>query len=79
MLATLAVFSSQARGIMFYNVPSYVGQHFKCFLDPSNTHDVDAISLSVGPHQMLGHLAREASHFLGPLLREDFKHLGKLI
>jgi hypothetical protein len=72
---TLASFSSQARGIMFYGT-AYPGQHFRCCLEPFNYHDADCVALLVAPHQKLGHLAREAAHFLAPLLRAGFEAQG---
>ena len=69
MATVLAVFLSEVRGIMFYGSTTYVGQRFSCYLEPSNPFDVNCISLFAGPHQKLGHLAREASLSLAPLLR----------
>ena len=76
---TLASFRSQARGIMFYDVPAstiFVGQHFSCHLDISNVHDVNSVSILIAPHFMLGHLAREAALYLAPLLRAGFQASG---
>ena len=72
----LATFYSQARGIMFYGASTYLGQRFSCQLEPSNVYDVNCISLLVGHHHKLGHLAREASQYLAPLLRAGFESCG---
>ena len=61
---------------MFYGASATVGQHLRCCLNPSNPFDTDAVSLFVGPHQRLGHLAREAAHHLAPLLRAGFQANG---
>ena len=75
----LASFSSQARGIKFYDVPTYeigVGDQFVCQLEPWNPKDADCIALRTSPTRMLGHLAREASAYLASLLRDGFKASG---
>lgn len=75
----LASFSSQARGIKFYDVPSdfiCVGGQFSCRLESTNLWDSDCIALVVGASSQLGHLAQEASHYLAPLLRAGFQASG---
>jgi hypothetical protein len=77
---SLASFQSQARGIKFYGVPTthvYVGLPFACRLDAFNPFDANAISLTVGSHLVLGHLAREAAFYLAPLLRHHCPTPGK--
>lgn len=77
--ANLASFESEARGIVFYDVPAsllHVGLRVMCMLEPANLHDSNSIALLVGPHQVLGHLARESSQHLAPLLRFGFQAIG---
>ena len=59
----LASFSSQARGIIFYNrLLSEIkdGLKFRCELEPFNARDKNSIVLKCSPTTTLGHLAREA-------------------
>ena len=61
------------------DVPTYeigVGDQFVCQLEPWNPKDADCIALRTSPTRMLGHLAREASAYLAPLLRDGFKASG---
>ena len=77
--AVLASFITQARGVKFYDVPSpYVGLHFSCRLEPYNPWDSNCIALIVSalPSRILGHMARETSVVLAPLLRTGFKAYG---
>jgi hypothetical protein len=78
-VSVLARFTSQARGIMFYNVPLpeiSVGVHFSCELEPYNTQDPNSIVVRLSPTRMLGYLAREASTHLCPLLTAGFQASG---
>ncbi|ORU95139.1 MAG: hypothetical protein A6F71_10855 [Cycloclasticus sp. symbiont of Poecilosclerida sp. M] len=75
----LASFSAQARGIKFYDVPLpeiSVGDHFSCVLEPLNPWDANCIALKLSPTRTLGHLAREASVHLFPLLTAGFEASG---
>ena len=78
-ICQLASFTSQARGIKFYDVSAsrfVVGRKFYCQLEPSNAYDSNCIALWVDSHCMLGHLAREAANCLAPLLRQGFEASG---
>ena len=71
---SLASFSSQARGIKFYDVSTSsicVGDRLEFRLEPSNKWDSNCIALWLArsPPKMLGHLAREAASQLASLLR----------
>ena len=71
----LAFFFSQARGIKFYDFllsEVVVGVQFLCQLEPHNTRDSNCVALWCSHSRMLGHLAREASTHLAPLLRNGF-------
>ena len=77
----LASFISQARGIMFYGVSTSEvapGMLLRCYLEPTNPYDGDCVALVVGPfgNTVLGHLAREASLHLAPLLRKGLEATG---
>ena len=75
----LASFSSQARGIIFYDVPrSDIREDlkFRCELEPFNARDKDSVVLKCSPTATLGHLVREASVHLAPLLRNGFRAEG---
>ena len=75
----LASFSSQARVIMFYDVPlSDIREDLKfcCELEPLNARDKDSVILKCSVTATLGHLAREASVHLAPLLRNGFRAEG---
>jgi hypothetical protein len=81
VVEALASFTSEARGIEFYNMPTSfisVGGHFYCLLEPSNPWDTNSISLQMcsSPPMVLGHMAREASAHLAPLLRAGFEATG---
>ena len=77
---TLAAFSSQARGIKFYSVPTEdirVGALLDCRLEPTNPKDGNCIALWLSsPPLMFGHLVREAACHLAPLLRDGFVASG---
>ena len=78
---SLASFSSQARGIKFYDVSTSsicVGDRLELRLEPTNEWDSDCIALwlSCSPPKMLGHLALEAAKQLAPLLRSGFSASG---
>ena len=79
---SLASFSSQARGIKFYDVSTSsicVGDRLELRLEPKNEWDSDCISLWLSccsPPRMLGHLAVEAASQLAPLLRSGFSASG---
>ena len=79
-LQSLASFSSQARGIKFYSVPTEsirVGDLLDCRLEPTNPKDSNCIALWLSsPSLMLGHLVREAACYLAPLLRDGFVASG---
>ena len=82
MAFPLVSFSSQARGIKFYDLPTSlvnVGTPLSFLLEPSNPWDANCIAIwvcSSSPPRMLGHLAREDSFFLAPLLRAGFEASG---
>ena len=70
----LASFSSQVRGIKFYDLSStsvYVGTSLAFHLEPENSRDNNCVAVWTRstPSAMLGHLARETACFLAPLLR----------
>ena len=76
-LTTLATFYSEARGIKFYGASSvFVGQHLRCMLEPSNLFDSNAVALFLGGYTKLGHLAKEASLHLAPLMMSGFQASG---
>ena len=75
----LASFRAQARGIRFYDVP--LGDvkeelRFRCELEPFNARDTNSICLKCSPTCTLGHLAKEASAHLAPLLLAGFHAEG---
>ena len=75
----LASFRAQARGIRFYDVP--LGDvkeelRFRCELEPFNARDANSICLKCSPFCILGHLAKEASAHLAPLLLAGFHAEG---
>lgn len=76
----LASFSTQVRGIKFYDVPTShicVGDCVTCHLESSNPFDADAIILRLSISSLtLGHLAHEAAVCLAPLLRDGFEASG---
>ena len=70
--SALAAFSSQARGIKFYNVPTgmiQVGDSLHCCLVRTNCYHSNCIALWLSWPSMLGHVAGEAACHLAPLLR----------
>ena len=73
MAVQLVSFSSQVRGIKFYNFSSgniSVGSSLTFDLEPGNRYDDDCIAVwTRSPRAMLGHLARENASRLAPLLR----------
>ena len=79
---SLASFSSQARGIKFYNVSTSsicVGDRLEIRLEPLNEWDSNCIALWLTccpAPRLLGHLAREAAGQLAPLLRSGFSASG---
>ena len=76
MVLLLAEFFSEARGIMFYGLPaSHLGMQFSCQVKAGNPYDVDSIAIMTS-YGMLGHLAREASRCLAPLLRAGIQASG---
>ena len=69
----LATFLSEAKGIRFYDVPlANVGLRFCCELEPFNAKDHNSVCLKCARFRMLGHLAKEASDFIAPLLKSGF-------
>lgn len=79
----LASFVSQARGIKFYGVSTsevIPGMLLHCCLEPTNPYDGNSVALVVGPGSsgstVLGHLVREDSQCLAPLLRKGFEATG---
>lgn len=77
----LASFISQGRGIKFYDVPTSgicPGMQLLCCLEPTNPHDSDCVALLKRgiSHAVLGHLAREDSRYLAPLLRKGMEATG---
>ena len=66
----LAAFSSQARLITFYKVPTgmiQVRDSLDCRLEPTNPYDSNCVALWLSsPSMMLGHLAGEAACHLVP-------------
>ncbi len=75
MASELVTFSAQARGIKFYDIslPNVrEGLTFCCELEPHNARDANSISLKCSPTCTLGHLAREVSAHLAPLLQAGF-------
>ena len=78
----LASFSSQARGIKFYDVSTSsirVGTSLLFYLEPSNPYDSDCVAVWMcgSPRtKMLGHLARETACHLAPLLRSGLVATG---
>ena len=81
-LCALASFTSEARGIKFYDAilsSVYIGQSLQCKLEPLNQYDVNCVAVflaTVSGQSMLGHLAREDASYLAPLLREGFEGFG---
>ena len=79
---SLASFSSQARGIKFYDVSTgsiCVGDRLELRLEPTNEWDSDCIALWLSccsPPKMLGQLALEAARQIAPLLRSGFSASG---
>ena len=75
-ISALAAFSSQAREIKFYNVPTgmiQVGDSLYCRLEPTNRYHSNCVALWLSsPSMMLGHVAGEAACHLAPLLRCGF-------
>ena len=72
MAVNLASFSSQVRGIKFYDFSSssaYVETYLTFDLKPSNPQDANCVAVRTRTGAMLGHLAREAACYLAPLLR----------
>ena len=67
----LAAFSSQARGIRFYNMPTgmiQVEDSLNCRLEPTNCYHSNCVALWLSsPSMMLGHLVGEAACHLAPL------------
>ena len=75
----LASFCAQARGIHFYDVP--LGDvkeelSFRCELEPFNMRDANSVCLKCSPPCILGHLVKEASAHLAPLLLAGFQAEG---
>ena len=82
--SALAAFSSQARGIKFYNMPTgtiQVGDSsLDCRLEPTNPYDSNCVALWLAsPSMMLGHLVGEAACHLAPRLRCGFVASGYVI
>ena len=71
------LFCAQASGIQFYDVPldEVKELRFCCDLEPSNARDTNSIWLKCSPTCILGHLAREASAHLVPMLLSGFQVL----
>ena len=78
--SALAAFSSLARGIKFYNMPTgmiQVGDSLYCRLELTNRYHSDCVALWLSwPSMVLGHLAGEATCHLAPLLRCRFVASG---
>lgn len=76
----LAAFQCQARGIKFYDVPTdsvHCGMKLRCELEPGNQYDGSCVALLLEENsKMLGHLAREVSQYLAPLLRKGLTASG---
>ena len=79
-LSSALAFSSQAREIKFYNVPTgmiQVGDSLYCRLEPTNRYHSNCVALWLSsPSMMLGHLVGEAACHLAPLLRCGFVASG---
>ena len=82
-MCELASFSCQARGIKFYEVSTSdinVGDHLQLILEPENPWDSNCIAImmsySSSSQRKLGHLAREASCHLAPLISAGFQASG---
>ena len=76
---SLCQFTSQARGIKFYDVPMSavrLGVTFTCSLEPTNYFDTNCIALMVGSSCKLGHLAKEDAIVLASLLHQGFEARG---
>ena len=78
----LASFSSQARGIKFYDVATTdinVGDHLIFLQETDNLWDMNCICLMISQAaglKTLGHLAREAASYLSPLISAGFQATG---
>ena len=79
-MAHLASFSSQVRGIKFYNFSSSsasLGTSLVFQLEPSNARDDNCVAVwTRSPRAMLGHLAKETACHLAPLLRTGLSATG---
>ncbi len=72
MASELVTFSARARGIKFYDIPLpnvRSGWRFCCELERHNARDANSICLKCSPTCTLGHLPREVSAHLAPLLQ----------
>ena len=72
----LASFSSQARGIKFYEVSISeinVGDHVHLNLEPDNNWDSNCIALMIAYSSRQKNLAREASCHLSHLISAGFQ------
>jgi len=70
-MEVLASFRSEARGVHFYDFRPediVVGLRFCCERELLNAKDPSSILLRCGLSGTLGHLGREASAYLAPLL-----------
>ena len=80
MAVHLASFSSQVRGIKFYDFSSssaYMETYLTFDLEPSNPQDANCVAVRTrGSRAMLGHLARETACYLAPLLRTGLLATG---
>lgn len=81
MAVRLASFSSQVRGIKFYDLSSSsisVGICLAFCLEAENPWDGDCVAVWTRstPIAMLGHLARETACHLAPLLRSGLEAIG---
>ena len=79
MAVHLASFSSQVRGIKFYDFSSssaYVETYLTFDLEPSNPQDANCVAVRTRTGAMLGHLARETACYLAPLLRTGLLATG---
>ncbi len=73
MASELVTFSARERGIKFYDIPLpnvRLGWRFRCELERHNARDANSICLK--SICTLGHLAREVSAHLAPLLQAGF-------
>ncbi len=81
-MEVLAYFCAVARGIHFYDFSLeevVAGLRFGCEREPLHAKDPNSIRLGCGPAGTLGHLGREASAHLAPLLDAGFDAHGYVL